>query len=86
MRKALRFETLQGLQKPLADILLAAVLTYEAGMKLHYRDQVFDVRRLINQLVAEVPSGDDVTLVVEGKDAKAALADIEKRLRKEGHL
>ncbi|MEY8351382.1 phosphocarrier protein HPr [Bacillus cereus] len=57
---------------------------YEAEMVLQYKEKSVNLKSIMGIMSLGVPSGAEVTIVAEGKDAKEALEALEELMKSEG--
>lgn len=80
MKKEIMINTTQGLHAKLAAKIVQLANRYQGNVKLIYEDQVVDAKSILSLISLAIPSGEYVTLVVEGDDAEVMIKDIEKIL------
>ncbi len=80
MKKEIIINSTQGLHAALAAKIVQTASRYDADIKLLYDDKVIDAKSILSLISLAIPSGEAITLVVEGKDAEIIIKDIEKLL------
>lgn len=80
MKKEIMINSTQGLHAKLAAKIVQVAHRYDGDVKLIYDDQTVDAKSILSLISLAIPSGEYVTLVVEGTEAEAITKDIEKIL------
>jgi phosphocarrier protein len=80
MEKTIIIKSTAGLHASLASKVVQAASKYDVEVRLEYSDRVVDAKSILGLMSLAIPSGTNVTLVAEGKDAEKAVKDIEKIL------
>jgi phosphocarrier protein len=80
MEKNIVIKSTVGLHASLAAKLVQAASKYDADIKLLYGDNVVDAKSILGLMSLAVPSGKDIILKAEGKDAEKAVKEIQKIL------
>jgi phosphocarrier protein len=80
MEKNIVIKSTVGLHASLASKLVQTASKYEADVKMFYGDKVVDAKSILGLMSLAVPSGKDIVLKAEGKDAEKAIKEIQKIL------
>jgi len=80
MRKEIVIANTAGLHAQLAAKLVDVASKYDANVYMEYADRTVDAKSVLGLVSLAVPSGENVNLIAEGKEAEAAIQEIEKIL------
>ncbi len=80
MEKEIMIKSTVGLHASLAAKVVQTASKYDVDIKLVYKDKVVDVKSILGLISLAIPSGENVLLTAKGKDASAAIDEIEKIL------
>lgn len=82
MEKKIVVKSTVGLHASLAAKVVQAASKYSVDINLHYNDKVVDIKSILGLLSLAIPSGENVTIVAQGENAKEAIDDIAAILEK----
>lgn len=80
MKKEIVIGSTVGLHASLAAKVVQAASKYDVDIELHYEDKIVDVKSILGLMSLAIPSGENVTVVATGEQAKEAIDDITKLL------
>jgi len=80
MEKVIEIKSTIGLHASLASKLVHTAAKYDVDIKLVYKDRVVDAKSILGLMSLAIPSGQNVKLVANGKDAEKAIKDVQKIL------
>lgn len=80
MKKQIVIGSTVGLHASLAAKVVQAASKYDVDIELQYEDKVVDVKSILGLMSLAIPSGENVTVVATGDQAKEAIDDITKLL------
>ena len=78
MKKQIMINSTAGLHASLASKIVQVASRYDVDIKLVYEDKVVDPRSILGLMSLAIPSGENVILIAEGKDAAQVIEDIEQ--------
>lgn len=80
MEKEILLKSTVGLHASLASKVVQTASQYDVDVKLHYKDKVVDAKSILGLMSLAIPTGENIVITAEGKDAEVVLTDIEKLL------
>ena len=80
MEKKIIINSTVGLHASLAAKVVQTASKYDVEIELLYHDKVVDVKSILGLISLAIPSGEDVLLIANGKDAEVAVEEIAKIL------
>ena len=80
MEKTIVLQNTVGLHASLAAKLVQTASMYDVEVRLVYEDKTVDAKSILGLMSLAIPSGKNVRIIAEGKDAEQALKSIEKIL------
>ena len=80
MKKEIVIKSTVGLHASLAAKVVQAASKYDVDIRLHYGDNVVDVKSILGLMSLAIPSGENVVLVASGDQALTAIEEIERIL------
>ncbi len=80
MEREILLKSTVGLHASLASKVVMTASQYDVDVKLHYKDKVVDAKSILGLMSLAIPSGENIVITADGKDAEQALAGIEKLL------
>jgi phosphocarrier protein len=80
MEKIIEIKSTVGLHASLASKLVQTAAKYDVDIKLVYNDRVVDAKSILGLMSLAIPSGKNVKLIADGKDAEVAIKEVQKIL------
>lgn len=80
MEKEILLQSTVGLHASLASKVVQTASKYSVDVRLTYKDKVVDAKSILGLMSLAIPTGENVRITAEGKDAEKAIKDIEKIL------
>ena len=80
MEKIIQIKSTVGLHASLASKVVQTASKYDVDLRLEYTDKVVDAKSILGLMSLAIPSGENIKLVAEGKDAEQAITEIQKIL------
>ncbi len=80
MEKKVLVKSTVGLHARLAAKVVQTASKYEVDIELHYNDKVVDIKSILGLMSLAIPSGENVTIIANGKGAEEAIKDISELL------
>jgi len=80
MKKELVIKNTAGLHAALAAKLVQLASSFDVDVRLEYTDKVVDAKSILGLMSLAVPSGENITVIADGKDANLAIEEIENLL------
>ena len=80
MEKKIVIKSTVGLHASLAAKVVQAASKYDVDIRLHYEENVVDVKSILGLMSLAIPCGENVVLTASGEQALTAIEEIEKIL------
>ncbi len=80
MKKELVIHNTAGLHAALAAKLVQVASEFQSEVWIEYADKTVDAKSVLSLISLAVPSGENVVVKADGKDAEEAILEIEKIL------
>ena len=78
LKKKLTVKAKQGLHARPASVFVQVANRFLSNIRVVKDDMEVDAKSILNILMLGVECGDEIVLIIEGKDAEQALAELEK--------
>ena len=80
MKREIVIASTAGLHASLASKVVQLSSMYDTDIKMHYGNNVVDAKSILGLMSLAVPSGENVKISAEGRDAEKVLNAIQKIL------